>query len=170
MLSRLAAVALAGAAFVTTYAAAQPASSGVRFKSLRQDIVVEADGRHTTTSTSQVQVLTAAMATQFAQLPVRYEGSIEDVEVLEAYTLKADGRKLTVDPANIISQKMPLTNALVPIYSDAEQKIVIFPNVEAGDTLVMTARTSDKKAVVPGQFALSHYFSRGVETSDSVYT
>jgi transglutaminase-like putative cysteine protease len=170
MLSRLIAVALAGAAFATTYAVAQPATSGIRFKQIHQDTVVNADGRRAMTSTSQIQVLTAAMATQFAQIPVRYEGTIQDVEVLEAYTLKADGRKLTVDPANIITQKMPQANALVPIYSDAEQKIVIFPNVEAGDTLFLTSRTSDKIALMPGQFVFSAHLPRAIEADDSIYT
>ncbi|HEY8254710.1 MAG TPA: DUF3857 and transglutaminase domain-containing protein, partial [Rhizomicrobium sp.] len=170
MLSRLIAVALAGAAFAITHAAAQPATTGVRFKQVRQEMAVDADGRRTMTTSSQVQVLTAAMAAEFAQVPLRYEGLLQDVEVLEAYTLKADGRKLPVDPANVITQKMPQANSLVPIYSDAEQKIVIFPNVEAGDTLFLTSRTSDKKALVPGQFVFSLYLTRAVETGDSVYT
>jgi transglutaminase-like putative cysteine protease len=170
MLSRLIAVALAGAAFVSTYAAAQPAASGVRIKSLHQDVVVDADGRRTMTANTQLQVLTPAMASQFAQFPLRYEGTVQDVEVLEAYTLKADGRKLTVDPANVITQKAPQANALVPIYSDAEQKIVIFPNVEPGDTLFLTSRTIDKKALVPGQFGFSAHLSRGIEAADSIYT
>jgi transglutaminase-like putative cysteine protease len=169
MLSRLAAVALAGAAFVTTYAAAQPAAS-FRFKQVRQDMVVDADGRRTITTSSQLQVLTAAAATQLAQFPVRYEGTNQDAEVLEAYTLKADGRKLTVDPTNVISQKPPLANPLVPIYSDAEQKIVIFPNVEAGDSLFLTSRIRDKKALMPGQYASSLYLSRAIEADDSIYT
>ena len=109
MLSRLLAAALLGAASTAvafTTAEAQPASS-IRVKQVRQQIVVGADGRHTTTLTSQVQVLTAASASQFGQLPVRYDGSTQDVEVLEGYTLKPDGRKLPVDPANVITQKAP---------------------------------------------------------------
>src|SRR3569833_4136362 len=120
MLSRLIAVALAGAAVAITQALAQPAAPGIRFKALHQDAVVDAAGRRTMTTNSQLQVLTAAMATQFAQFPLRYEGTVQDVEVLEAYTLKADGRKLTAVPANVFSQKAPQANALLPIYSDAE--------------------------------------------------
>jgi len=170
MLSRLIAVALAGAAFISIHAAAQPAASGVRFKQVRQEIVVDADGRRTITTSSQIQVLTPAMASAFGQLPLRYEGTTQDVEVLEAYTLKADGRKLTVDPANIVTQKTPQANALVPIYSDAEQKIVIFPNVEPGDTLFVTSRIAEKKAAVPGHFAVSFYLSRAFEADDSTYS
>lgn len=171
MLSRLIAAALLGASLTATAASAQFAASGVRIKQVHQEIVVDADGRRTVTNTSQLQVLTAATATQFAQLPVRYEGTTEDVEILEAYTLKPDGRKLPVDPVNnVITQKMPQANALVPIYSDAEQKIVLFPNVEAGDTLVMTAKTSQKKVPLPGQFSFTHYFVRSIEADDTSYS
>src|SRR5581483_4802190 len=130
----------------------------------------DADGRRSITTNTQLQVLTPTMASQFAQFPLRYEGTVQDVEVLEAYTLKPDGHKLTVDPANIITQKAPQANALLPIYSDAEQKIVIFPNVEAGDTLFLTSRTSDKKALVPGQFGFAAHLPRGIEATDSIYT
>jgi len=172
MLSRLLAAALLGAASTAvafTTAEAQPASS-IRVKQVRQQIVVGADGRHTTTLTSQVQVLTAASASQFGQLPVRYDGSTQDVEVLEGYTLKPDGRKLPVDPANVITQKAPQANALIPLYYDGEQKIVIFPDVEAGDTLVMTTKTTQKNVPLPGQFAFSHYFSRAIEEDDTSYS
>ena len=169
MLSRLIAVALAGAALVATQAAAQPAS-GFRFKQIRQDMVIDPDGRGTLTSSSQLQLLTPTAAGQLAQFPVRYEGMSQDAEVLEAYTLKADGRKLTVDPSNIVTQKTPLANPLLPIYSDAEQKIVIFPNVEAGDTLFLTSRISDKKALIPGQFAFFINLSRAIESDDSIFT
>jgi len=170
MLSRLIAVALLGASLTAPPVMAQNAASGIRFKQIHQDVVVDAEGRRTMTTSSQLQVLTAAMATQFAQFPLRYEGTVQDVEVLEAYTLKADGRKLTVDPANVITQKAPQANALVPIYSDAEQKIVIFPNVEAGDTLFLTSRTSDKIALMPGQFVFSAHLPRAIEADDSIYT
>jgi transglutaminase-like putative cysteine protease len=170
MPSRLIAAALLGASLTATAASAQFAASGVRIKSLHQDVVVEADGRRTMTINTQLQLLTPAMASQFAQFPLRYEGTLQDVEVMEAYTLKPDGRKLTVDPTNVITQKAPQANALLPIYSDAEQKIVIFPNVEAGDTLFLTSRTIDKKALVPGQFGFAAHLSRGIEAADSIYT
>ena len=170
MLNRLIAAALLGASLAATPASAQYAASGIRIKQVHQEVVVDADGRRTITNTSQLQVLTAATAAQFAQLPVRYEGTTEDVEISDAYTLKADGRKLPVDPANIITQKMPQANALVPIYSDAEQKIVIFPNVEAGDTLVMTNKTSQKKIPLPGQFSFAHYFVRTIQADDTSYS
>jgi transglutaminase-like putative cysteine protease len=170
MPSRLIAAALLGTALIASPVMAQNAANGVRFKQIKQEAVVDADGRHTTIATSQIQVLTAAAASQFAQSTVRFNASLEDVEVLEAYTLKPDGRKLTVDPANIITQKMPQTIALAPLYTDAEQKIVIFPNVEAGDTLVLTDKFTQKLVPLPGQLTLSHYFGRAVAADDTSFT
>ena len=76
MLSRLIAVALAGRAIAATPAlgtARRLLASAI--KSIHQEVVVDAEGRRTITTTSQLQVLTAAMATQFAQFPLRYEGT-----------------------------------------------------------------------------------------------
>lgn len=170
MHSRLIAAALLGAALVASPAMAQNAANGVRFKQVKSEAVVDADGHHVTVNTSQLQVLTPAAATQFAQSSIRFNASLEDVEILEAYTLKPDGRKLTVDPTNIITQKVPQTVALAPLYTDAEQKIVIFPNVEAGDTLVLTNKFTQKLIPLPGQFTLSHYFARAIATDDTSFT
>ena len=147
-------------------------SSGppLRIKQLRQDFVIDSQGRRVTTTATQFQVLSAAMVPLFSQIPVRFDATVEDAEVLEAYTLKPDGRKITVDPGNIITQKAPQANALLPLYSDAEQKIIIYPNVEVGDSLVFTSKVTEKSVALPGQFTLSRYFNTNVVADDDVYS
>lgn len=150
--------------------ASPPTGPGMRIKQLRQEVVVDPDGRMITTTTTQLQILNSAAASQFAQVPVQFDASADDADILEAYTLKADGRKLAVDPTSIVTQKMPQTNQLIPLYSDIEQKIIVFPNVEAGDSLVFTSKLSEKKAFLRGQFTLIHYLNRAVEADDSSYS
>jgi hypothetical protein len=171
---RAAAKLLFAAACLASSARAQTAAPdgnpGVRIKQIKQEMVVDPQGRRTTTTHTQFQIQTPLAATQMAQIPVRFDGTMEEAAVLEAYTLKPDGRKIAVDPANILNQKAPQSNALMPLYTDGQQKLVIFPDVQAGDSLVFTTRLIDKQVVLPGHFTLSHYFAKSVPVDETTYS
>jgi transglutaminase-like putative cysteine protease len=143
-------------------------TQALRIKKLVQTVEVAPDGKAVTTTHSEVQVMTPSAATA-AQLPVTYNAMLADAEVSDAYTQKVDGRKIAVDPSNIVAQK-PASAPLAPIYTDREQKLVLFPNVEAGDSVVFTSRISDKTALTAGQFTTSHYFSTGIEADETSYS
>src|SRR6185312_11412376 len=111
----------------------------------------QANGLSVETLHTELQVLTAAAVTQLAQTPIGYIESMQDVDVVEAYTRKADGRKINVEASGIVTRQPPGTSPL-PLFSDAKQKVIIFPNVEPGDTLVFTARRRDKTTMFPNHF------------------
>ena len=144
-------------------------AAAVHVKHILQEITVTPDGKSVTVSQMQIQVLSAASA-RAAQFPVPYNATLEDIEIPEAYTLKADGTKIPVDPATILSQRPAATDALAPVYSDREQKLIIFPNVEPGDSMVYTARTTQKTAMMPGQFTLSRTLSDILAVDETSYT
>src|ERR1019366_3788244 len=148
----------------------QTAPSGsVRIKEVTQDIVVSPDGRSEATVHSEMQILSAAAVTAMSQIPVTYNATTQDAQILEAHTQKADGRRIPVDPGNIVAQKAP-SAALSPMYNDTEEKVIIFPNVEPGDTLVLSAKLSDRTPIIPGGFSLAHYFSTAVAADDARYS
>jgi hypothetical protein len=89
-------------------------------------------------------VFTAKAAMQLAQFPISYVESMQDIDITEAYTLKADGRKLAVEASAVLTQQAPQA-ANAPLFTDMKQKVVIFPNVEVGDTLVLTQKRHDKQ-------------------------
>ena len=149
--------------------AASAVGSAMRVKQVRQQIDVTSDGKSVTTTTAQFQVLSAGATAQLSQIPVSYEASLQTAEVTDAYTLKTNGDKIPVDPNNILTQKVAAAS-LVPIYSNAEQKIIIFPRVEAGDTLVFTSKITQTKPILSNQYTLTHYFTQTVEADDSVYS
>ena len=65
---------------------------------------------------------------------------MQQADVTEAYTLKADKTKLLVAPDAIITQQSPMS-AGSPLLSDLKQRVIIFPNVGVGDTIVYTMIT-----------------------------
>ena len=98
-----------------------------------------------------------------------YNATLEEVEISGAYTQKVDGRKIPVDPGAIMNQHAP-SQGLAPIYTDVEQKVIIFPNVEAGDTMVYTEKRRDKQAIIPDQFTMANYPNLGLEADDTQIT
>ncbi len=157
---------ISGAQAQTAAPAAGPA---MRVKQIRQQIDITPDGNSVITTTGQFQVLSAGAPAQFSQIPVSYDASLQSAEVTDAYTLKANGDKIPVDPNNILTQKVAAAS-LAPIYTNAEQKIVIFPRVEAGDTMVLTSKITQTKPMLSNQYTLAHYFSQAVEADDAIYS
>ena len=138
--------------------AARTVDLPVVMKLLTYDYDVQADGSVVNSMHSELQPRNEAAAKDVAQQPLRYIDSREKVEVLEAYTLKPDGRKLPVNPASIQTQTPPGAPDM-PMFDDQRQKVIIFPTVEASDLLVATAKFTGQP-LIPGLFSLSLAFDR----------
>jgi Domain of Unknown Function with PDB structure (DUF3857)/Transglutaminase-like superfamily len=150
-------------------AAPQQQGPAFRLRSIREDITVDAQGRAETTISTAIQLLKLSPTAPPGEMPVPYNATLQDIEIGDAYTQKADGRKLPVDPANILNQH-PQSANLAPLYTDMEQKVIIFPNVEAGDTLVYTEKLHDKKTYLPGQYTYMIVPNPVVEIDDAHYS
>jgi transglutaminase-like putative cysteine protease len=138
--------------------ATRAADLPIVMKLLTYDYDVRADGSFVRSLHTELQPRNEAAVTDVAQQPLRYMESREKVEVLEAYTLKPDGRKLPVNPASIQTQTPPGAPN-VPMFDDQRQKVIIFPAAEAGDLLVATAELT-AQPLIPGLFNLSMPFDR----------
>ena len=95
--------------------------------------------------------------------------SLNPLEVIEAYTEKADGRKIAVDHATILTRDA--ATGLNAVYQrDAKVKTLIFPDIEVGDTLVYVSRTDRIDKRFPGHFTFQSVFSRSVPYDTSRLT
>ena len=84
------AISLAIAAVFSGPATAQTQNIPARIRVQMDKIEVQANGNAIETIHNEIQILTAAAVTQLAQLPIGYIESMQDVDITEAYTLKAD--------------------------------------------------------------------------------
>ena len=146
-----------------------PPGPPLRIKQFRNDIVVDSEGRAESTVTNAIQMLKVLPGMPVGQLPVSYNATLEEIEISDAYTQKADGQKIPVDPSAIMTQHAP-AQGLTPIYTDVEQKVIIFPNVEAGDTMVYTEKRRNKQAILPHQFMMASYPNLALEADDTETT
>jgi len=99
-------------------------------------------------------------AHNIAQYALEYSESMETAEIMEALTRKADGKILEVDRSQIFPQAPP-GSPQVPKFTDRKQKVVVFPDVNAGDTVVYTFKRTSKPSFA-GQFFNGGVFQRSL--------
>ena len=133
-------------------------------KTMTVDLVVQPDGSYTTTFHVERLATNESAARTIAQHPVEYSESMETAEILQAFTRKADGKILEVDRTQIFPQAPP-GSPRVPMFNDRKQKVVVFPDVTAQDTVVWTVSRSHKPPFA-GQFFVGDVFQRGLAFED----
>jgi hypothetical protein len=159
---------LATSALGLNNAFSQTQGARIRLQTIEDEL--QPDGSEVVTQHSEMQVLTPALASALAQFPIIYNEGSTDVTIVEAYTLKADGRKIPVEPDGIITQQPPGNSPLAALFTDAKQKVLIFPNVEAGDTLVFTQKRHIKQLYFPGQFLNQRVFVPNIPIDSETVT
>jgi len=71
-----------------------------------------------------------------ARYEIGYNQSLEDIIAVEAYTEKADGRRLAVQPHQITDQQQA-TSVDAPMFQAMRLKTVAFPDVDVGDRVAV---------------------------------
>lgn len=123
------------------------------------DYDVDAEGRVTETVTVRYQVLQEKLLEGMKVYGISFSTSIQTGEVLEAYTLKKDGRQVPVPPGNYQTQVNNGRGSAGPMFSDRTQLSVVFPDFAAGDSVHVRYRITEKQPMFPGQFSLAMNFS-----------
>lgn len=117
-----------------------------------QNFVVQRDGSFVMVQESLTQLNEDRAVRSDAQRSFTFNRTMQDVEILEAYTEKPDGRRIEVKPEEIKLQQA-YQSAGAPMFQDLQVKTIVFPDVAVGDKLYSRARTTQRTAVFPGQFS-----------------
>ncbi|WP_020653648.1 DUF3857 domain-containing transglutaminase family protein [Massilia niastensis] len=114
-------------------------------------VVVEADGSYLLT-VEQIKTIVAREALQeHAQYYLSYNQSLDQVVSVEGHTEKADGRKLAVQPHQIRDQQ-ETASLDAPMFQDTRLKIVVFPDVQPGDKVMVRYVVRRHTPLFPGHF------------------
>jgi transglutaminase-like putative cysteine protease len=148
-----------GSAFAQARAGGGGDRPPVTIKLGTDEITVGADGSYTHISHYEITPSNDSVAKNLAQQAFAFSEAIDDLQVTEAYTLKSDGRKETVDPTHIFVQS-PQGSSQAPMFDDVKSKVVVFPDVAANDTIVFTLTKHSKEVQFPGQFLYDATYSR----------
>ncbi|HVC43903.1 MAG TPA: DUF3857 domain-containing protein [Candidatus Binataceae bacterium] len=124
------------------------------------DYALNADGTHVENQAWAVKVLTKQGISSANAESVSFSDQLQKVTILEAYTLKPDGRKIDVPAGNFQIESNTGKAGAAPMFSDIQTETVAFPDVAVGDTVVLSYRLTQKEATFPGNFSEMETFSR----------
>ncbi len=130
---------------------------------------VNADGSYVNDYRLELRVANDAAARREGQQVISYSPAMEDLQVVAAFTRKADGRVVPVAPAAIRDELAP-GSADRSVITDLRERVLVFPELSGGDTLVYQVRRTVRGAPLPGQFFASIYLSRSVPLLDYTLT
>ncbi|WP_248322401.1 DUF3857 and transglutaminase domain-containing protein [Caballeronia sp. Sq4a] len=115
------------------------------------EFVVADDGSVSEDDRTVLRANTAAGVDEIAQRYVWYDRSVSKVDIVEAYSVDANGARHDVSSDQIRDIQEP-RSAGAPTFQDAKLRAVIFPAVGVGSTVHLHSRKSQASPVIPGQF------------------
>lgn len=163
---RVAAAVFAAILSLTLAAAAEPSADeqATSFDAVSEDVVVAPDCSFTATIHTEIHAVNEAGAMQASRVSVLYDSETQQLEVVEAHTLKRDGSKIPVDLTAIYEQ-LPSDNMLA--VTSFRAKVILFPQFSAGDTAVYTVQFRNPRAMFAGAFQYGKVFPRNVVFKDA---
>ena len=121
------------------------------------NVEVNADGTAVATYHIEQTPSSQAAASQIGQYSIAFNPTLQRLDIDEAYTRKRDGKRVPIDISAIRTQLVPGV-ANVPMFRDVQQKIVVFPDLGADDTEVLTYHETIEHPLFPGQFTWTNNF------------
>lgn len=116
-----------------------------------QHFTVDADGAYLL-EVELVKTIASATAIELqAEQLIGFNASLDTVKSIEAWTTKADGRRIPVGPTGIREQQEAASSD-APMFQDTRLKAVIFPDVAVGDTLTLRYTVWRHTPLFPGHF------------------
>ena len=112
---------------------------------------INPDGSYTESREQAIKVLKESALESAKSASVSYSTSIQKTEAVEAYTLKADGRRIPVPAGNFQVDSSAGQNGDSPFYSDQTRLTVVFPDLAVGDTIVFSYRLVASKPMFDNQ-------------------
>ena len=121
-----------------------------------QHFVVATDGSYRLSVQHAKTIALQRAVQEHSQYYISYNRTLDAVESIKAYTRKRSGRRVPVPPEQIKDQQEAASSD-APMFQDTRLKIIVFPEIEVGDQLVVQYVLRRHTALFPGHFDdLSH--------------
>ncbi len=132
-------------------------------------IRISADQRPDVEHVFRGKVLNAAGIQTLGTYRETYNAHFTALEVVEAATIKPDGRRVPIDRSKLIEQAAAASPDALHFYVDLKTTTIIFPEVEQGDQVEARLRLRGIKPFVPGGYSNAYVFSRTARWSEATY-
>ncbi len=127
---------------------------------------IELDGSTVSTFRSSAKILAQTAIEDAKQASLSISRSAQQLQVLEAYTLKPSGRRIDVPRSSWQVRKDTGRPGQSPIFSDYDSTTLVYPDLAVGDTVVLAYRITTREPLFPGKVALANSFSRAYAFDD----
>lgn len=128
------------------------AQQPVRLERHRVEIDLRPGGEFVQVTERQVRIQTQAGLRSAGQMVFSYSESLQRFELLEAYTLKPDGRRVPVPKEAVFHRDLPVS-AGAPIFADEKLVILVFPEVAVGDRLRAVVRHAQLRPLLADHYS-----------------
>ncbi len=122
--------------------------------------VVAEDGSEVGTYRSVTRVLKAEALEGLRQRTISHSASAQKLEIIDAFTRKADGRRIKVPKSNYQLRTASGKQGAAALFSDWNQTTLVFPDVQAGDAVELSYRIVTRQPLFPGKFSSEESYSR----------
>lgn len=156
-------VVLASVGCVPALAAAAPREAtdlAARIELHTEQHVVAEDGSEVGTYRSVTRVLKAEALENLRQRTISHSASAQKLEIIDAFTRKADGRRIKVPKSNYQLRTASGKQGAAALFSDWNQTTLVFPDVQAGDAVELSYRIVTRQPLFPGKFSSEGSYSR----------
>ena len=121
-------------------------------------VVVHADGKSEQVIENLVRIETELGVNDHGERILGFNSTLEELEVLEAYTILPNGERIKVEANAIRTVEEEITGG-APMFSDQKNKVVVYPRVQVGAKLYLKARSRQHSPHFGNQFFLHDVFS-----------
>ncbi len=138
---------------VDVYANYEPA---ITYEKYIKTITVNKDGTYEEIIEEQDLIETQKGVVNFNQSDLSYTKGMQSLEILDAYIVKPDGKKIKVTKENIRYKDDPIDGGS-DIFTDTKHTVIIFPDVSIGSRIYSKVKFKTFKTQFKNQFFLSEF-------------
>lgn len=143
---------------ICTYASEESQDIYTRFSNYNIEYKINTDGSFVEKRSWAMQILKEQALEYAKQFTFSYSTSIQKADVIEAYTLKANGKRIDVPKNNFQVSANGGTNKNLAIFSDTTTLSLVFPEVEVGDQVIVSYTLTATEPIFPNHFSETESF------------
>lgn len=128
----------------------------IKFEKYIKTITVHADGTSERITEALDKIETEKGINDYSQIDVSYTKGMETLEILDAYTITPNGKKIKVKKQNIRERDDSSDNS-ADMFTDARHKIIIYPEVSVGSKIYSKTKETQHKTKFAGHFIFSEF-------------
>jgi hypothetical protein len=132
-------------------------------------IEVQADGRSSILESRCYKVQTLSAISYLGERRLTFISSMENLDVIEAYTLQSNGLRTPVSKDRILLQDGDGESESV-IHTDVKSYVIVYPRAEVGSELCYTSKNIQSKPYFERHFSWTRHFNPHINHEGSEVT